>query len=249
MDPFGFTRSILRRSYALITPQSHVIAPLPNWIQSQGIVLVAPAVGAEFSQYTALMQAGSQSGQPLQGVERFAFVEEGVCTLDWQGTEQSLSTGHFAFMPAGSEHTFRSQTGCRLNVFEKPYKPNSVAVEPEPIVGSEVEVRAEPFMGDPDAMLKTLLPDQPEYDMAVNLFTFKPGAALPMVEVHVMEHGLLMLQGKGIYRLADDWHPVQQGDVIWIAPFCPQWFTAVGKEPARYLYYKNINRDPLAELV
>jgi len=58
----------------------------------------------------------------------------------------------------------------------------------------------------------------------------------------------LMLQGKGIYRLGRDWHPVQAGDVIWIAAYCPQWFTAVGKEPARYLYYKDVGRDPLEDL-
>ena len=102
-------------------------------------------------------------------------------------------------------------------------------------------------MGDPDAILKVLLPRDPRYDLAVNVFTFQPGASLPLVEVHVMEHGLLMLDGKGVYRLGDDWYPVRQGDVIWIAPYCPQWFVAMGKGPARYLYYKDINRDPLED--
>ena len=40
-----------------------------------------------------------------------------------------------------------------------------------------------------------------------------------------------------------DWRPpVRQGDVIWMAPFCPQWFVAMGKSPASYLYYKDVNR-------
>ena len=60
-----------------------------------------------------------------------------------------------------------------------------------------------------------------------------------------MEHGLLMLEGQGIYRLADSWYPVQHGDVIWMASYCPQWFVAMGKGPSRYLYYKDVNRDPL----
>ena len=33
--------------------------------------------------------------------------------------------------------------------------------------------------------------------------------------------------------------------MIWMAPFCPQWFVAMGKDPARYLYYKDVNRDPM----
>src|SRR5262249_1833839 len=105
---------------------------------------------------------------------------------------------------------------------------------------------ANPFMNDPDARLKILLPELPSFDMAVNIFTYNPGATLSMVEVHVMEHGLMMLQGQGVYRLNDRWYPVQAGDVIWMASYCPQWFVAMGKTPARYLYYKDIHRDPMS---
>jgi (S)-ureidoglycine aminohydrolase len=115
------------------------------------------------------------------------------------------------------------------------------------VIGREQEVEAAAFMDDPDAQLKTLLPTDPSYDMAVNLFTFKPGAALPLVEVHVMEHGLLLLDGQGIYRLGERWYPIQAGDAIWMGPYCPQWFAAIGKNPARYLYYKDVNRDPLLD--
>ena len=74
--------------------------------------------------------------------------------------------------------------------------------------------------------------------------TYLPGATLPMVEIHVMEHGLLMLAGGGIYRLGDHWYPVAEGDFIWMAPYCPQWFGALGKTPAKYLIYKDWNRGP-----
>jgi (S)-ureidoglycine aminohydrolase len=33
--------------------------------------------------------------------------------------------------------------------------------------------------------------------------------------------------------------------VIWMRAYCPQWFVAMGKSPARYVYYKDVNRDPL----
>jgi (S)-ureidoglycine aminohydrolase len=101
-----------------------------------------------------------------------------------------------------------------------------------------------PFMGDEDARLQTLLPTDERFDMAVNVFTYQPGAALPQVEIHVMEHGLLMLEGGGIYRLSDGWYPVTAGDVIWMAPYCPQWFGAIGKAPAKYLIYKDWDRHP-----
>ena len=69
--------------------------------------------------------------------------------------------------------------------------------------------------------------------MAANIFNYKPGAYLPFVETHIMEHGFLMLEGEGIYRLEDSWYPVAGGDCIWMAPYCPQWFVAMGKSPAR----------------
>ena len=40
-------------------------------------------------------------------------------------------------------------------------------------------------------------------------------------------------------------NPVKAGDVIWMASYCPQWFVAMGKTPASYIYYKDVNRDPM----
>ena len=141
----------------------------------------------------------------------------------------------------------RANVTSSINVFEKRYVIQRGYSIPEPIFGDERDVEGTAFMGDPDAILKILLPRDPRFDLAVNVFTFQPGASLPLVEVHVMEHGLLMLDGKGVYRLGDDWYPVRQGDVVWMAPFCPQWFVAMGKDPRAYLYYKDVNRDPLEE--
>jgi (S)-ureidoglycine aminohydrolase len=99
---------------------------------------------------------------------------------------------------------------------------------------------------DPALQVRHLLPDTLAFDFAVNAMTYQPGAALSMVEMHVMEHGLVMLEGGGIYRLGDAWYPVTAGDFIWMGPWCPQWFGAIGKVPAKYLIYKDWNRHPLA---
>ena len=53
---------------------------------------------------------------------------------------------------------------------------------------------------------------------------------------------LAILAGGGIYRLGDGWYAVTAGDFIWMAPYCPQWFGALGKTPAKYLIYKDWNR-------
>ncbi len=118
---------------------------------------------------------------------------------------------------------------------------------PRLIVSSEDAVSSHALDGDSDLQVKCLLSDEPPFDFAVNTMVYQPGAALSMVEMHVMEHGLIMLEGGGIYRLGDSWYPVKAGDFIWMGPWCPQWFGAIGKVPAKYLIYKNWNRHPLGK--
>jgi (S)-ureidoglycine aminohydrolase len=55
----------------------------------------------------------------------------------------------------------------------------------------------------------------------------------------------MILRGQGIFRLGPDWHPVQAGDVIWTAPYYPQWFVAMGMTPASCIYCEDVNRDPM----
>lgn len=240
---FGLTRSRLARDHALLTPESHVRAPLPGWTGSTGIVLIAPRLGAGFVQYLALMEPGARAARPAAGVERFLLVLEGRLRLRLPGLEADLDAEHFAYLPPEVDFALQAVAGSRILVVEKRFQASTAA--PPALHGALRDVEGRPFLGDPDARLQTLLPDLPAFDMAMNVFTFRPGATLPLVEMHVMEHGLLMLAGQGIYRLGDSWYPVRTGDALWMAPYCPQWFAAVGKTPARYVYYKDANRDPL----
>ena len=88
-------------------------------------------------------------------------------------------------------------------------------------------------------------PPFPEYDFNVHVMDFQPGQALKTKEVHYNQHGLLMLEGGGVYRLGDAWYSVKAGDAIWMAPVCVQWFGALGEGRARYIIYKDTVVDPL----
>lgn len=93
--------------------------------------------------------------------------------------------------------------------------------------------------------LRKLLPTAPEYDFNMHVMDFEPGEYLLVKEVHYNQHGLLLLEGQGVYRLADKWYPVTAGDAIWMAPFVVQWYGALGKTRSRYIINKDTNRDPL----
>ena len=94
----------------------------------------------------------------------------------------------------------------------------------------------------PPGQPRFVAPDDARHDMHVNIVTFKPGGCIPFEETHVMEHGLYVLQGKGVYKLNRDWVEVEAGDFLWLRAFCPQACYAGGPSDFRYLLYKDVNR-------
>src|SRR5437764_9834275 len=122
MTLFGVSRSRVCKDHALIAPESFVSCTLPGWQRTQGIILIAPAMGAGFSQYLAVMEPGSSAGPALAGVERVIYVLEGeVVVRMGRENEHLLSTGGYAFLPPETPSQIRAQGPCRLNVFEKRY--------------------------------------------------------------------------------------------------------------------------------
>ncbi|GAB4857708.1 hypothetical protein Ancab_015614 [Ancistrocladus abbreviatus] len=240
----GFTRSVYRRDHALITPESHVFSPLPEWKNTQGAFLITPTTGSHFVMYLANMQDNSISGLPANDVERFIFVVEGAVTLtNGSGICHRLMVDSYAYLPPNFQHSITSDRSATLIVFERRYAYLGDHVT-EQIVGSTDN---QPLLETPGEIfeLRKLLPTSTAYDFNIHIMDFQPGEFLNVKEVHYNQHGLLLLEGQGIYRLGDSWYPVQAGDAIWMAPFVPQWYAALGKTRTRYLLYKDVNRNPL----
>jgi (S)-ureidoglycine aminohydrolase len=232
MHSVGQTRSARHFDHLLQTPDTFVRAPLPGMTGATAIVHAAPAIGAKFTQYSVEFEPGGTIAGASD--QRFVYVLEGEVA--------GMQAGDYAWYPPGSDTELRADSQARAVVIEKPYQPLAGTRVPAFFNGSESGVVPVALMGDSDLEVRSLIPADPAFDFAMNTLTFQPGATLPMVEVHVMEHGLMMLAGAGIYRLGDHWYPVAEGDFIWMAPYLPQWFGALGKTPAKYLLYKDWNR-------
>lgn len=245
LPALGHTRSSLQPDHLLQTPDTFVRVTLPGISCGTAIVHTAPALGAAFTQYTVELQPGGLIRPTSR--QRFVFVLEGSVHVSEDSPVHALTQGGYAYLPSGSRKTISADSASRLVVIEKPYNPLAKTPEPQFLVGVESTIAPQPLLGDASLQVRALLPDDPSFDFAVNTMTYDPGASLSMVEIHVMEHGLLMLEGGGIYRLGDRWYPVTEGDFIWMAPYCPQWFGALGKTPAKYLIYKDSNRHPLEQ--
>jgi (S)-ureidoglycine aminohydrolase len=244
MHNLGHTRSAQQPNHLLLTPDTFVRTTLPGMNGCAAIVHASPALGARFTQYTAEFEpSGELVGTRAQ---RFIFVIEGTIKLDVKDKQSKLGPRGYAYIPPDSTYRITATQKSRVVVIEKPYEPLTGAASPHLIVSNEDEVTSHALGDDPDLQVKSLLPDDMSFDFAVNTMVYQPGAALSIVEMHVMEHGLIMLEGGGIYRLGDSWYPVTAGDFIWMGPWCPQWFGAIGKVPAKYLIYKDWNRHPQA---
>lgn len=243
MHHLGGTRSSRKANHLLQTPDTFVRTPLPGADGVELVVHVAPQLGARFTQMTAEFAEGGTLG-PTRG-QRFLYVLAGELEVVAGGRSSVLKAGGYAYLPQGTPHTVRARGKARAELIEKPYEITAGAGEPQIAIGEEAAVAPVALLGDEGLQVRSLMPDGPAYDFAVNTMTYAPGAALSMVEIHVMEHGLLMLEGGGIYKLGDSWYPVEAGDFIWMAPYCPQWFGALGKKPAKYLIYKDWRRHPL----
>ncbi|XP_019252475.1 PREDICTED: (S)-ureidoglycine aminohydrolase isoform X4 [Nicotiana attenuata] len=240
----GFTRSVYKKDHAFITPESHVFSPLPDWSNTLGAYLITPAIGSHFVMYLAKMQENSKSGLPPSGVERFIFVVQGSVVLtNMSGNVHKLTVDSYAYLPPNFDHAVETDAAATLVVFERRYSSLENHVT-EQIVGS---TEKQPLLETPGEIfeLRKLLPTSLAYDFNIHIMDFQPGEFLNVKEVHYNQHGLLLLEGQGIYRLSDSWYPIQAGDAIWMAPFVPQWYAALGKTRSRYLLYKDVNRNPL----
>ena len=61
MNPrIGLTRNIIRRNYALLTPDGCVPSALPGWTKCTAFVLISAALGARLGQWLVELEKGGR---------------------------------------------------------------------------------------------------------------------------------------------------------------------------------------------
>ena len=239
------SRTRVKPRYAVFPLEGVPFSRLPAWKNTEARILAAPVLGATFVEYLLEIKAGGGTKAGADGrVETFFYVLAGRVTLTiGKGKAQVLAAGGYALIPPTESYVFRATVASRVIMLKKVYEPAPGIAMFAPLVGNQSRVNGDVYCGDKGARLQLLIPDQLQYDMAMNIFTFETGHSLPYVETHVMEHGLYFLQGKGVYYLDDAWMEVEATDFIWMGPYVPQSYYATGPVASRYIYYKNVNRD------
>lgn len=252
-------RAIFKEAYAVIPKgvmRDIVISKLPHWEKTRAWIIARPMTGfAEtFSQYIMDVEAGGGSIKPDPDphAQSVIFVVSGEITITLDGKPHCLEQGGYAYLPASSAYTVQN-TGLKTAQFHwirKRYAEAEGIDAPEAFFTDESQ-GTEVAMPDTNNCWRTTRfvdPDDLRHDMHVNIVTFEPGGSIPFAETHVMEHGLLVLEGKAVYRLNGDWVEVEAGDFMWLRAFCPQACYAGGPGPFRYLLYKDVNRHSALSL-
>ncbi|MCE7029491.1 (S)-ureidoglycine aminohydrolase [Jiella avicenniae] len=237
---FGGTRSVVKARHALLTPESHEKITQPGWPGCEFVTLISPDMGAKFAMSLVEAHDGLTAPPAMAGVARFLFCLDGEIAMGGE----TMGPESFAFLPPDDTREIALSRGTRLVLFEWRFVPRGDI--PGAVTGTLADTAGKPLRGDDRLIVQKMLPTDAAFDCEFNVMSFEPGASLAYVEVHFMEHGLLFLDGGGIYRLDEDWLPVTDGDAIWMGPHVPQWFGALGREASRYLIYKNYNRSPLS---
>jgi len=229
---------------------------LPGWERSRAWILARPLTGfAEtFAQYIVEVMpgGGSDAPEPEEGAQAVLFVLAGHMRVVIDGKGHELDPGGYAYVGPDSEWSVQndSDTPATFIWIRKKYEPVPGLEAPPSFVTSDQQVTMQEMPDTTGYWSTTRFVDPADlrHDMHVNIVTFLPGGTIPFAETHVMEHGLYVLQGRGVYLLNQDWVEVAEGDFMWLRAFCPQACYAAGRRPFRYLLYKDVNRHPKLSL-
>ncbi len=248
-------RAVFTEAYAVLPRRvlSDIVASkLPGWRETRAWILARPLTGFAETFAQLLLEIGAGGGadapEPDPAAEGAYFVLEGAIDIAIGGETRRLTPGGLAYLPPGAEYSVTAigAAPARLHWIRKAYEPVEGLDPPVFFTAQEQEIAPAP-MPDTDgawATTRFMDPEDMRWDMHVAIVTFAPGGVIPFAETHVMEHGLYILEGKGIYLLNRDWVEVEAGDFLWLRAFCPQACYAAGPGRFRYLLYKDVNRHP-----
>jgi (S)-ureidoglycine aminohydrolase len=243
---FAHHRAAVTTHYAVMPPEGILESRIPGIDNTTISIQASPELGAKFAQIHLEMRSGGGMTAPRkEKVQSFFYVVAGNIQAEIGSEKYSLPSGGFGYVPANESVRIYNSANEDASVIwiKKPYEALDGVAPPLAFVSHESNIE-KVNKHTQGRTWQHLVPDEnPAFDFAINILSFEPGNYFPMVETHVMEHGLYMLEGQGMYLLQDNWHECWSRDFIYMAPFCPQFFYATGWGPAKYLLYKNVNRD------
>lgn len=243
------TRSIVKKdNYVILEPDGLVKNAIPGYENCDVTILGSPAMGATFADYlVTVKEGGKNDGIGGEGLETFLYVLAGEVTVKNADQEATLTEGGYIFSPESNQVAFENKSGkeAKLYVYKRRYD-KLEGYSARTVVNNVNDMEWIEYEGMDNCHIKDLLPAAGDFgfDMNMHILKFKMGASHGYIETHIQEHGMYFLTGKGMYRVDNEWIPVQKGDYMFLDAYTPQACYGVGRgEDLTYLYSKDCNRD------
>jgi len=240
----GHNRSMLTPNYCVFPPEGIMDSLLPNWPGCIVRFQTSRQMGAGFAQALLIVPPGAGSAGPVDdGVQAFLYLQTGALEVTVEGKTHALVPGAYVYVPQGIPYAVRNAGAgeARAIWVRKAYQPAPGTPAPAVIAGHrDTALREE---SGPRWRLCLLGLREMGMDFEMNIMCYAPGAHFWCVETHVMEHGMVMLQGQALQLLDRAWHELWEGDFVWMGPYVPQQIYATGAEVCEYMLYKDVNRD------
>lgn len=238
----GHNRTALTPHYCVFPPEGIMDSLLPDWPGCTIRWQTSPEMGARFAQALVILPAGCGTAI-ADGLEHFLYVTEGALSVEAGGRREVLPPGGYLYVPAGTGFTARNEGAAEARAIwvKRPYRPAGGVPLPGVILGHrDTALREE---NGPRWRVLLLGTRELSMDFEMNIMGYDPGAHFWCVETHIMEHGMVVLQGQCLQMLGRDWHELWEGDFVWMGPYVPQQVYATGNAKLEYLLYKDVNRD------
>ncbi len=246
------TRAIVKPGvYSLIPPEGRVFNVIPGIEGCQTTILCSPKIGASFVMYVGTATPGGGTTMPYgaeANIEAFIWVMDGDGKLEVKVGDktETLGQGGYAYSPAGVGINFKNTTDkpLRFILYKQRYIEHpDKSRKPWAVFGNTNDIAFRDYDSMSNVHVKDLLPVDENFDMNFHILSFDPGGCHPFIETHVQEHGAYIYEGQGMYRMDDDWVPVQKEDFLLMCAFSKQCCYGTGRGPMSYIYSKDCPRD------
>lgn len=249
-DELLSTRSVVKKeNYVLIEPDGIVKNAIPGYENCDVTILGSPEMGASFVDYLCTVHEGGKNASfGGDGLESFLYVLEGEVKVKNSEKEETMTEGGYMFSPVSDVISFENvgKEDAKVYLYKRRYEALE-GYSAHTVAGNAEDLPWISYEGMENCYIRDFLPAAGDFgfDMNFHILKFHLGASHGYIETHVQEHGMYFLSGKAMYRLDQDWVPVQKGDYVFMDAYCPQACYAVGDEGdvLTYIYSKDCNRD------
>lgn len=222
------TRSIIKKGdYIVLDPDGLVKNVVPGYENCDVTILGSPAMGATFADYLVhVHEGGKNTGIGGEGIESFLYVVDGELSVKNDDQSAELTKGGYIYSPASNNITFEAKGEATLYVYRRRYEPVA-GHSAHTVVGNANDLEWMSYEGMENCYVQDFLPSAHDigFDMNMHILKFHIGASHGYIETHVQQHGMYFLSGKSMYRLGDDWVPLQKGDYCFMDAYVPQLAT------------------------